>query len=145
MENQWKKQSFFVWKLLEYALYESGVKSFSFNVESGKWFLIDKKIYFSLSHSSSLVCVALSNNEIGVDIEMVCDKLLKLEKRYVKSDKEKVDIKYIAECFTKEEANFKAEKVMDNKTFFVKDNCKREYCLSVSTNEKVEIIKIDKL
>lgn len=144
-EENRRKQSFFVWKLLEYALNDIGVKSFSFDVDNGRWFLTNNEVYFSLSHSFDMVVVAISSDFIGVDIEIVSDKLLKLQKRYLNGDKEKVCIKSLAECFTKEEAHFKAQKVMDNKTFFVKDNSEREYCLSVSTNEEIELIKIDKL
>ncbi len=140
-----KKQSFFVWKLLEYALNDMGIKSSAFDFDNGRWFLTNNEIHFSLSHSFDLVAVAISNDFIGVDIEMLSDKLLKLQKHYCKGNEEKPCVKYLAECFAKEEAGFKAQKVMDNKTFFVKDNSEREYCLSVSTNEVIEIIKIDKL
>ena len=143
-ENR-KKQSFFVWKLLEYALNDLGVKSSAFDFDNGRWFLINNEVYFSLSHSLDMVAVAISGDFIGVDIEIISDKLLKLQKRYYKGDEVNVCIKSLAEYFTKEEANFKAQKVMDNKTFFVKDNSEREYCLSVSTNEEIELIKIDKL
>jgi hypothetical protein len=96
-----RKQSFFVWKLLEYALNDIGVKSFNFSFDNGRWFLTNNEVYFSLSHSFDMVAVAISSQFIGVDIEIVSDKLLKLQKRYLNGDSDEVCIKYLAECFTR--------------------------------------------
>ncbi len=69
-ENQ-RRQRYFVWKLLEYAVAKSfGLKfdeqDFSVNAE-GKWRC--KACFFSLSHSRDAVAVAVSDRPIGVDIE----------------------------------------------------------------------------
>ncbi|MFA7032029.1 MAG: 4'-phosphopantetheinyl transferase superfamily protein [Bacilli bacterium] len=80
-----KKQKFYVWKLLEFALQNS--LSFDANnlnfvkKENGKW-IIDE-CYFSLSHSGNLVAVALSDSPVGVDIQKrvllkITPKLLEL-------------------------------------------------------------------
>ena len=34
--------------------------------------------YISISHSGNLVCIAISNNTIGIDIEEISDKSLRL-------------------------------------------------------------------
>ena len=64
-----KAQKFFAWKLLEYALKENGldIKDFSFECVSGHWQC--KDFCFSISHSDSIVVVAIDNIPIGVDIE----------------------------------------------------------------------------
>ncbi|MBR7112613.1 MAG: lecithin retinol acyltransferase family protein [Clostridia bacterium] len=64
-------EKYWAWKTLEYALYRSfGYKmnelSFS-KGKNGKW-LCDK-CFFSLSHAGGFVAVAVSNKEIGIDVE----------------------------------------------------------------------------
>lgn len=66
-----RRSKFYVWKLLENALMRSfglKIKNLAFTkTESGKWECAD--CCFSLSHSGSLVAVALSRKAVGVDIE----------------------------------------------------------------------------
>ncbi len=66
-----RRQRYYVWKLLEYALRNSfGLQpeTIRFSVdENGKWTCPD--CYFSLSHSKAAVAVAVSHSPIGVDIE----------------------------------------------------------------------------
>jgi phosphopantetheine--protein transferase-like protein len=68
-----KKQKYFVWKLLEHAIKDTfGLDIKDLKIEkkdSGKW--VCDKCYFSLSHSEDIVAVALSNSEVGVDIERI--------------------------------------------------------------------------
>lgn len=82
---QLKKQKYCVWKLFEYALNRSlGLKIQNINLtksSGGKW--ISDQVYFSLSHSDNLVCVAISKKAVGIDIEKLeirneklCDKIL---------------------------------------------------------------------
>ncbi len=66
-----RRQRYYAWKLLEYALNHSfGLKmedmAFS-KSESGKWSC--KECCFSLSHSKDAVAVAVSRKPVGVDIE----------------------------------------------------------------------------
>lgn len=66
-----RRQRYFVWKLLEYALENSfGITSenvaFSRD-ENGKWHC--KECFFSLSHCRDAVAVAVSRKPVGVDIE----------------------------------------------------------------------------
>ncbi len=68
-----KKQKYFVWKLLEYAL----KRTFGYDIDkinlvksdSGKW--VCDKCYLSLTHSENMVAVALSRSPVGVDAELV--------------------------------------------------------------------------
>lgn len=66
-----RSEKYWSWKTLEYALF----RSFGYRMEdltfskskNGKW-LCDK-CFFSISHSHGYVAVAVSNAEIGIDIE----------------------------------------------------------------------------
>jgi len=67
-----KRQKYFVWRLLEHALWQSfGLRSgeLSFEKTAGRWYssLVD----FSLSHSHAALAVAVSRGRVGIDIEAV--------------------------------------------------------------------------
>lgn len=66
-----KNEKYSSWKLLEYGVkdvYNKDLSQFSFKkLQSGKW--VSDGFYFSISHSKNLVCVAISDKPIGVDIE----------------------------------------------------------------------------
>ena len=140
-----KKQSYFVWKLLEYALKVEGIKDFSFVNNNGKWQLTNEKVKFSLSHSFNMVCVAVDNSYVGVDVEKMGDKILLLEKRYKFSNDNEDKINYLARRFTEEEAIFKANNKGNVISFIVNDNKEKKYSLSVCTDGDVELIKINSL
>lgn len=86
-----KKEKFFVWQLLSFAVKESlgcDIKELNFSkTKNGKW-LCDK-CFFSLSHTNGFAAVAISDKPVGVDIENTGDfksrhdleTLLKLAKR----------------------------------------------------------------
>lgn len=88
-----KKQKFYVWKLLEYALSDSfGLEKRMLNFQkknNGKW-VIDG-YFFSLSHSGNIVVVAVSESPVGVDIQKInkIDDPAKF-KAVIFSEKEKV-------------------------------------------------------
>ena len=42
--------------------------------EFGKEYIVDKPVYYNVSHSRELLCSAVSDSEIGVDCETVCEK-----------------------------------------------------------------------
>ena len=67
-----KREKYYVWRLLEYALAESFEKSISelefTKHESGRW--STPFCEFSLSHTDGVVAVAISNETVGVDVEV---------------------------------------------------------------------------
>jgi len=71
-----KQEKFFIWKLLEKALKESldiDIKDVEFHkLENGKW--VCDRCQFSLSHSHGVVCVAISDSFVGVDLEYIDGK-----------------------------------------------------------------------
>ena len=66
-----RQQKYFVWKLLERAIDTYTSLRFAnlkfTKTPNGKWVCPD--ICFSLSHTDGLVCVALSQKSVGVDVE----------------------------------------------------------------------------
>ena len=68
-----RRERYSVWLLLGHALKDT----FSIDIrdldikrnDSGKW--VSDSIYFSLSHTSELVAIAVSDNPVGVDIEAI--------------------------------------------------------------------------
>lgn len=67
-----KRQKYFVWRLLEYALERSfGLKNQDLNFrKEGERYVCDQA-YFSLSHSDGGLAVAVSRGPVGVDLEKV--------------------------------------------------------------------------
>ena len=83
--------------------------------ESGKPYLKDKNIYFSLSHSNGIVALTISKEEIGLDIELIKDVKDNLAKKimndieyntYQSLNKESKKI-YFFEVWTSKEAYIK--------------------------------------
>ena len=80
---------------------------------NGKW--ICPEFYFSLSHTDTAVCVALSYKEIGVDIEKVrqvkerlADKILtEDEKEHLALTDKEIRGDFLLECWVKKESIFK--------------------------------------
>ena len=64
-------------------------KDVSYN-EFGKPF-IKNKPYFNISHSGEYVAVAIDDNPIGVDIQIMEEKHLKLTKIFTKEEQEYID------------------------------------------------------
>lgn len=114
-----RKERFFVWKLLEYAINKTfNLKKENLHFEkqeSGKWTC--KECYFSLSHSHGAVAVAVSNSLVGVGIELFeKPKEKAIESRLTPSEKaelEKIDAenrwKYLITAWSKKESFFKAK------------------------------------
>ena len=70
-----RREKYLVWKLLEQAI-KTGTDLDFANLEftktaNGKWVCYD--LYFSLSHTDGVVCVAVSDQPIGVDVEAAKD------------------------------------------------------------------------
>lgn len=71
-----KQEKFYIWKLLEFALKNSlgiDIKDVEFRkLDNGKW--VCDRCQFSFSHSHGVVCVAISDAYIGVDLEYMDSK-----------------------------------------------------------------------
>lgn len=119
-----KSQKYWVWKLLEHAL----KSSFGINIEdveffktkSGKW-LCDK-CCFSLSHSENVVAVAVYNQKVGVDIELIREidqdavikRLTESEKEQLSNLSPDVRQRFLIEKWSQKESIFKSS---DNEIF----------------------------
>ena len=116
-----KAEKYWAWKTLEYALFRTfGYKIANLDISkqnNGKW--ICKDCCFSISHSNGVVAVALSKEEIGIDIESVeniankfCDK--DVFEKFLKRTLNKKDTKpkgflEFTKLWTKKESIYKAQ------------------------------------
>lgn len=114
-----QKEKYLVWKLLEntvekYLNLEFANLKFT-KTNNGQW--VCPNFYFSLSHTDRLVCVAVSDEPIGVDAELVRAVRPELEGRIL-TEKEREAIKrlppekqgeYLLESWVKKESIFKKE------------------------------------
>ena len=119
-----KKEKYFAWRLLEYALYRSFGKKIDnlelHRAESGRWICPD--LYLSISHTDGAVAVALSRTPVGVDIECdgekraerYADKILS-EREYAKylAKGEDERSSYFTEIWCKKESIFKMKDAPD--------------------------------
>ncbi len=112
-----KAQKFWVWKLLEYAIFHSfgwEIADIEFTKkENGKW--ETPAFNFSLSHSENLLAVAISREPVGVDVEKIASvnrraiekTLTDLEKqKYSQVGQQNAD-EYLLGCWSKKESAFK--------------------------------------
>ena len=105
-------QSLAVEVLLQYALYEFGFdipKEYRYEA-SGK--PVSEDVYFSLSHTVGAVIVAVSNNPVGVDLEMRKEIKADIAKKILTSDEfdfynnHKTN-EYLLDSFVRKESYFK--------------------------------------
>ena len=144
-----KKQSVWVWKLLEFALndyFGRNDYNFSFN---GSYFCVidDSNVNFSLTHSKNIVAVAVSKYSVGVDVEACTEKVLKLKKHLNMNNLKQIDDKtQICELtleWTKKESLLKAKNAKNFKYVKIND-MKNDYFLTVCSDEDyIEFIKIE--
>lgn len=143
-----KKQSVYVWKLLEYVSAMFGVDADCFSVDgNGKWSCSDNSFNFSLSHSADMVAVAVSVSEkIGVDIEKCSEKILKTAKASFPNEITEADkIKFLTVKWTEKESSYKAGiKSGRFNSIEVADSDKNRYILTVCADDcEAEFIKTD--
>ena len=73
--------------LLKRALFDCGIEDFSLKYgENGKPYLADNAVFFNLSHSENTVICAVSEREIGVDVEKVGEVDLEIARRFFHRD-----------------------------------------------------------
>jgi hypothetical protein len=109
-----QRQRYYVWLLLEYALFHSLEKhlpELQLYVENGKW--TSPVCHFSLSHGDNGLAVAVSNAPVGVDIQKCISKdkapsfiLSPNEVPLFENATDKTS--FLTELWTKKESIFKA-------------------------------------
>lgn len=109
-----QRQRYYVWLLLEYALFQSLQKNLpelQLNQEHGKW--RSPFCHFSLSHSENGLAVAVSSSPVGVDIQKRLQDehahtfiLSPNEQPLFETSNDKT--KLLTELWTKKESLFKA-------------------------------------
>ncbi len=135
-----KRQSALVWMLLQKALADINVSG-NFSVDSkGKWRIIEGGAKFSITHSGNFVAVAVGNTEyLGVDVEKISDKVLKLEKKLGEIKPINMsNIEHITREWTKKESAYKAGKKCDFYSRKIYDKNGEEYFMTLCTKDKFE-------
>ena len=144
-----KKQSLLVWKLLEYALHTLGYSNLKFENKNGKWAVEKTGLPFiSISHCENIICVAISDEPVGVDVEKTSEKVVKVSKKLfgdVCSENNELD--FYTKCWTEWESQIKCENTGNFSSFTIFDYKKHKYILTVCSNNKLnglEFIDLDK-
>ena len=135
-----KRQSAYVWLLLQKALADLNVCG-NFSVDSrGRWRIIEGGVKFSLAHSGNIVAVALGNTEyVGVDVEKCSEKVLKLQAKLGDFRPNNMsNIEHITREWTKKESAYKAGKKCEFYSRKVFDKIGDEYFLTLCTKDKFE-------
>lgn len=135
-----KRQSTFVWMLLEKALLDLNVHG-NFSVDSkGRWRIIEGGAKFSLTHSGNIIAVAIGDAEyIGVDVEKCSEKVLKLQAKLGDFKTNNLsNIEYLTREWTRKESAFKAGKKCDYYSRKIFDKNGEEYFLTLCTKDKFE-------
>ncbi len=150
-----QREKYYVWKLLEYAINHSFGKELCelafLKCDTGKWRC--DLCEFSLSHACNAVCVAVSLQPVGVDIEKIEQTKTDVsgfvfsaeELKEYEGCKDEEKALYLIGTWTKKESLFKLKNVkrltregfkrldgeVQQKTLFLADG---EYSLSVATD-----------
>lgn len=113
-----KREKYFVWKLLKYAVQQTLGKDFdalSFQKnKNGKW--TSEEFEFSLSHADGAVCIALSKTPVGVDIQPIA--LPKTEKVALKIFSEWEQAEYASLVNTEQKAEYFTRKWTERESIF---------------------------
>ena len=106
--------------LLKYVLKDNNVDNYNIIVnEFGKPYLEGNKFYFNISHSHDFVVCAISNKEVGIDIEKV----------------RPVNELVLNKCFTNEEKDF----VKNEQDFIKVWTLKESYIKHIGTGLKTKL------
>lgn len=135
-----KKQSVFVWMLLQLALDDFKVEG-NFSVDSkGRWRIIEGGVKFSLTHSGNIIAVAIGDCDyLGVDVEKCGEKVLKLQTKLGEFRPGNLsNIEFITREWTKKESAYKATKKCEFYSRKVFDKNGEEYFLTLCTKDKFE-------
>ncbi len=163
-----KREKYLVWKLLERVVkerYNLDFENIMFTKnENGKWICPD--FFFSLSHSFDLLCVAISDMPVGVDVERMRDFSTRLAERVMTDDELRYGLsldcterdRFFLECWVKKESIFKmkGDKTLSPRKINTLDSTaqvtssrigKDEYLVSVASlcSEKYELIYVEEI
>lgn len=133
-----RNQSVVAWCLLEYVL----KKHYSFNSvfgrqNNGKWKIDNFEGEISITHCENVVAIALSSDNVGIDVEKISNKILPLSKKYGTDD-----IEELTRIWAEKESKFKSLNASNVYNSVINDG-KDTYVLSLShTKEKVEMKEI---
>lgn len=161
-----RRQKYYAWKLLEYALQDAfGDHFFDLDFQKkdgGKW--TSSKRCFSLSHSRNALAVAVANEPVGVDVEWQNSEksvamergLTELEKAELKSVLPPERTAYLTDKWVAKESIFKLagkgrfvpSKIAETDAVLTKGQiavCGEEYSLAVATEKKVCVKVIERI
>lgn len=138
-----KNQSAFAWRLLEYAT--KNYKNVDFDLlDDGRWVDNNQSVKFSLSHSDNVVVVAISDDDIGVDVEKCTDKILKIKYKLISNDSNSInDIVELTSLWAKKESEFKRGKDGAYSTLVIFNDANDKFiisCCAVNGNAVFEQI-----
>ena len=91
--------------------------------------------YISISHSGNLVCIIISDKKIGMDIELISDKSLRLKEKFINSHHTKLNNEKSTLIWCIKEAVFKFHEI--GNVDFIKDISVPEFILK--ENGKMDI------
>ena len=83
--------------------------------------------YISISHSDDLVCIIISDKKVGMDIEMISDKSLRLQEKFINSHHTKLNKEKSTLIWCIKEAVFKFHEI--GNVDFIKDISVPEFIL----------------
>ena len=80
-----RKESLTALSLLGEVLQEKGILSYQLSYQDqGKPFLKDLPYHFNVSHSAGIVACVVEDEEIGIDLEKITKRIIKLKKKITK-------------------------------------------------------------
>lgn len=131
-----KKQSYFVWKLLDFAVKKNNISCRFVASSNGKWIDEKDEIKFSLSHSKNMVAVALGDSDVGVDVECVGAKINKHKIKMFGNDAAKKSEEDLVRLWTEKESRFKSGKNPSRTASrIIFDKSGNKYVLTVASEE----------
>lgn len=138
-----KLQSVLVWKLLVYVL---GSDDNFVQAENGSWLDKTGKVIFSISHSNNVVVVAVSGNQVGVDVEMIKDSIVKIKRRFDFVLDESLSVaENLTLAWTKEESKYKSNNQDNYFSKKIKDKYNNEYYVcACGKDDDCEFVSVPK-
>ena len=128
-----KTEKYLVWKLLEHAVQKYLYLDFAnlkfTKTENGQWICPD--FYFSLSHTDGLVCVAVSDEPIGVDAELVRGIRHELDRRILTES----ELDFIKDATNEDKEKFLLESWVKKESIFKKSGAKALLPNRINTDE----------